>query len=115
MQTLDYDEMHPNEDWMNDNIEGSSKTGNNNEWANAEQTEANKRLNKTRKKNSYNKAKRKAYNKSPQPVITDKPGQEKGSGLHLNMEDYKKEKEVLKLNEEFNRMKQLMGYTQKTQ
>jgi hypothetical protein len=31
------------------------------------------------------------------------------------MEDYKKEKEVLKLNEEFNRMKQLMGYTQKTQ
>ena len=29
MQTLDYDEMHPNEDWMDDNIEGSSKTGNN--------------------------------------------------------------------------------------
>jgi hypothetical protein len=115
MQTLDYDEMHPNEDWMNDNIEGSSRTGNNQEWANAEQTNANKRLNKTRKKNSYNKAKRKAYNKSPQPVITDKPGQEKGSGLHLNMEDYKTEKETLKLNEEFGRMKQLMGYSQKTQ
>lgn len=115
MQTLDYDEMHPNEEWMNDNIEGSSRTGNNQEWGNAETTEANKRLNKTRKKGAYNKAKRAAYNKAPQPVITDKPGQEKGSGLHLNMENHKSEKEVIKLNEEFDRIKNLMGYSQKTQ
>jgi hypothetical protein len=29
MENLDYDEIHPNEDWMKDNIEGSSRTGNN--------------------------------------------------------------------------------------
>jgi len=113
MQTLDYDEMHPNEDWMDDLIQGSSRTGNNQEWANAEQTEANEKLNKTRKKNAYNKAKRAAYNKSPQPVITDKPGQESGKGLHLKTESV--ENKDLIVSEEFNRMKQLMGYNQKTQ
>ena len=113
MQTLDYDEMHPNEEWMDNNIEGSSKTGNNSEWANAVETDENKKLNKTRKKGAYNKAKRAAYNKAPQPVISDKPGQESGTGLHLKMESTdKKEKQI---NEEFNRMKSLMGYNQKTQ
>lgn len=113
-QTLDYDEMHPNEPWMDGNIEGSSKTGNNKEWANAEQTEVNKNLNKTRKKGAYNKAKRAAYNKAPQPVISDKPGQEKGNGLHIKTESID-EKAQMKLNEEFNRMKSLIGYNQKTQ
>jgi hypothetical protein len=115
MQTLDYDEMHPNEEWMDDIIQGSSRTGNSQEWGNAEKTEVNKNLNKTRKKGAYNKAKRKAYNKAPQPVISDKPGQESGKGLHLDMKESINEKETLKLNEEFDRMKQLMGYSQKTQ
>jgi hypothetical protein len=113
MQTLDYDEMHPNEEWMDNNIEGSSKTGNNSEWANAVETDENKKLNKTRKKGAYNKAKRAAYNKSPQPVISDKPGQESGTGLHLKTESTdKKQKQI---NEEFNRMKSLIGYDRKTQ
>jgi hypothetical protein len=112
MQTLDYDEMQPNEEWIDDLIQGSSRTGNNQEWANAEQTDANKRLNKTRKKGAYNKAKRAAYNKAPQPVITDKPGQETGKGLNLKIESVN---ESPILNEEFNRMKQLMGYNDKTQ
>jgi hypothetical protein len=115
MQTLDYDEMHPNEDWIKDNIEGSSKTGNNQDWANAEKTETNKKINKTRKKNSYNKVKRKAYNKSAQPVITDKPGQEKGSGLHLSLENTQKEKQLLKLNEDLQRMSNLMNYNNVSQ
>jgi hypothetical protein len=114
MQTLDYDEMHPNEDWMDDNIEGSSKTGNNKEWANSEETDINKNINKTRKKGSYNKAKRAAYNKSPQPIISDKPGQETGKGLKLNNESVD-HKSQIKLTEEFNRMKLLMGYKEKTQ
>lgn len=114
MQTLDYDEMHPNEDWMKDNIEGSSRTGNNQEWGNAETTEVNKKINKTRKKNAYNKAKRAAYNKAPQPVISDKPGQESGKGLHIKTESVN-EKQTQKLNEEFNRMKGLIGYNRKTQ
>ena len=113
MQTLDYDEIHPNEEWMDDNIEGSSKTGNNSEWANAVETDENKKLNKTRKKGAYNKAKRAAYNKAPQPVISDKTGQESGTGLNLKTESVdKKQKQI---SEEFDRMKSLIGYDRKTQ
>ena len=113
MQTLDYDEIHPNEDWMNDNIEGSSRTGNNSEWANTGESEINTKLNKTRKKGAYTKAKRAAYNKAPQPVISDKPGQESGKGLHIKTESTdKKQKQI---SEEFDRMKSLIGYNQKTQ
>ena len=46
METLDYDEMHPNEEWMDNNIEGSSKTGNNPEWANTGESDVNKKINK---------------------------------------------------------------------
>ena len=98
---------------MDNNIEGSSKTGNNPKWANAVETDENKNLNKSRKKGAYNKAKRVAYNKAPQPVISDKPGQESGNGLKLKNESVDKKTE--KLNEEFNRMKSLIGYSQKTQ
>ena len=113
MQTLDYDEIHPNEDWMNDNIEGSSKTGNNPEWANTGESDVNAKLNKTRKKGAYNKAKRAAYNKAPQPVISDKPGQESGKGLDIKTEST--DKKTKQINEEFDRMKSLIGYDRKTQ
>lgn len=113
METLDYDEMHPNEEWMDNNIEGSSKTGNNPEWANTGESDVNKKINKTRKKGAYIKAKRAAYNKAPQPVISDKPGQESGKGLNLNTESTdKKQKQI---NEEFDRMKSLISYDRKTQ
>ena len=113
METLDYDEMHPNEEWMDNNIEGSSKTGNNPEWANTGESDVNKKINKTRKKGAYTKAKRAAYNKAPQPVISDKPGQESGKGLNLKTESTdKKQKQI---NEEFDRMKSLISYDRKTQ
>jgi hypothetical protein len=114
MENLDYDEMHPNEDWMKDNIEGSSRTGNNPEWANAEETELGAKLNKKRKENKYAKAKRAAYNKSPQPVISDKPGQESGKGLHIKAESTQVKTDK-KLNEEFEKMKSLISYDRKTQ
>jgi len=114
MENLDYDEMHPNEDWMKDNIEGSSRTGNNPEWANAEETELGKKLNKKRKENKFAKAKRAAYNKSPQPVISDKPGQESGKGLDIKVESTTPKTEK-KLNEEFEKMKLLISYDRKTQ
>jgi hypothetical protein len=113
METLDYDEMHPNEEWMDNNIEGSSKTGNNPEWANTGESDVNKKINKTRKKGAYNKAKRAAYNKAPQPVISDKPGQESGKGLNIKTEST--DKKTKQINEEFDRIKSLMGYNQKTQ
>jgi hypothetical protein len=106
--------MHPNEDWMKDNIEGSSRTGNNPEWANAEETELGAKLNKKRKENKYAKAKRAAYNKSPQPVISDKHGQESGKGLHIKAESTEVKTDK-KLNEEFEKMKSLISYDRKTQ
>jgi hypothetical protein len=113
MENLDYDEIHPDEDWMKDNIEGSSRTGNNPEWANAEETELGEKVNKKRKANKYAQAKRTAYRKSKQPV-TDGTGENSGKGVDIKLESVN-EKEKLKLNEEFDRIKNLMGYSQKTQ
>ena len=113
MENLDYDEVHPNEDWMTKNIEGSSETGNNPKWANAEETELGERLNKKRKANKFAKAKRQAYNKAPQPVVSDKAGDEKGTGIHIKVESTEKQTKVL--NEEFNKIKNLMSYDRKTQ
>jgi hypothetical protein len=113
MENLDYDEIQPDEDWMKDNIEGSARTGNNPEWANAEETELGEKINKKRKANKYAQAKRTAYRKSKQPV-TDGTGENSGKGVDIKLESVN-EKEKLKLNEEFDRIKNLMGYSQKTQ
>jgi hypothetical protein len=113
MENLDYDEIHPNEDWMKDNIEGSSRTGNNPKWANAEETELGEKINKKRKSNKYAQAKRTAYRKSKQPV-TDETGENSGKGVDIKLESTT-EKEKVKLNEEFSRMVNLMNYDSKTQ
>ena len=116
LENLDYDEIHPNEDWVTDNIEGSSRTGNNPEWANAVETPNNKKRNQIRKDNLLAKLKRKAYNKSAQPVVNDKSGNEtdKASKMMMKLESTE-DKSTKKLNEEFGRMKSLMGYEDKTQ
>ena len=114
MENLDYDEIQPNEDWMKDNIEGSSRTGNNPEWINAEKTELGAKLNKKRKENKFAKAKRAAYHKSPQPIVSDKPGQESGKGLNIKTESTEPKTDK-KLNEEFEKMKSLISYDRKTQ
>ena len=113
MENLDYDEIHPNEDWMESNIEGSSKTGNNPKWANAEETELGEKINKKRKENKLAKAKKMAYNKSAQPVISDKTGEDSGTGLNIKLESNTKQEKVL--NEEFEKIKNLMTYNRKTQ
>jgi hypothetical protein len=114
LENLDYDGINPNEEWVTNNIEGSSKTGNNPEWANTGESDVNKKRNKIRKDNLLGKMKRKAYNKAPQPVINDKAGEDKGSEIMTKLEsvDSKKTKQI---NEEFERMKSLIGYNQKTQ
>ena len=114
MENLDYDEIHPNEDWMKDNIEGSSRTGNNPEWGNAEETDLGVKLNKKRKENKLAKATRASYNKASQPVISDKPGQESGTGLKIKTESIETNTDK-KLNEEFEKMKSLISYDRKTQ
>jgi len=113
LENLDYDEIHPNEKWVEDNLVGSSRTGNNPEWANAVETEVGEKRNKIRKDNLLAKMKRKAYNKSPQPVLTDKSGSEtdKASKLMMKLESTD-DKIVL---EEIQKMKNLIDYGKKTQ
>ena len=112
MEDLVPEEIEYDEDWVSDNIEGSSKTGNNPEWANAEETDLGKNINKKRKDKKFHKAKETAYRKTKVPV-SDGTGENSGSGLNIKLESTGKEGKIL--NEEFNKIKNLMNYDRKTQ
>lgn len=114
LENLDYDEIQPNEEWVSDNIVGSSRTGNNPEWANTGKTDVNKKRNEIRKNNLLAKMKRKAYNKAPQPAIIDKTGEDEGDKIMKQLESKEVNKSPI-LNEEFDRMKKLITYNQRTQ
>ena len=114
LENLDYDEIHPDEDWVTDNVVGSSRTGNNPEWANAVETPNNEKRNKIRKDNLLAKIKRKAYNKSPQPIVTDKSGENAGDKIMAKLESID-EKKKQKINEDFTRIMDLMSYKKNTQ
>jgi hypothetical protein len=113
LENIDYDEIHPDEDWVSDNIVGSSRTGNNPDWANAVETPNNKKRNEIRKNNLLSKLKKKAYNKSPQPISNDTSGNkvDKASKIMLNLESKESEQVI----SEITRMKNILTYTQKTQ
>lgn len=113
MELTEFDEIQPNKEWMEDNIKGSSRTGNNPEWANAEETELGEKINKKRKEKKLPKAKRMAYNKAPQP-FTDKVGEDVGDGINIKLENEKPKTEK-KLNEEFSKIANLINYNRKTQ
>ena len=114
LENLDYDEIHPDEDWVTDNVVGSSRTGNNPEWANAVETPNNEKRNKIRKDNMLAKLKRKAYNKAPQPIVTDKSGENAGDKIMAKLESID-EKKKQKINEDFTRIMDLMSYKKNTQ
>ncbi len=114
-----YDEIHPNEEWLEKNLVGSSETGNNHDWANAVDTGVDKKFNKKRKENLIGKEKLRSYNRVTQPV--DEPGGDESSAdnkklnnifKQLESVDVKKEK-VLK--EEMDKMKKFIQYKDKTQ
>jgi hypothetical protein len=113
MENLVPDEIEYDVDWTSDNIKGSSRTGNNPKWANAEETELGEKIVKKMKDRKYNKAKMAAYRKSKQP-ITDGTGENSGSGLNIKTESKEKRAEKL-LFEEFSKMKNLISYDRKTQ
>lgn len=112
MENLVPDEIQYDEKWVKDNIEGSSKTGNNPKWANAEETELGEKISKKMKEKKYNKAKMAAYRKSKQP-ITDGPGEMSGGGVDIKLENV--ESKNNQLSEEFDRMKKLISYDRVTQ
>ena len=124
-ENLVFDEIHPNEEWMDKNIEGSSTTGNNPGWSNAVETPTNKKRNEIRKNNLLGAIKKQAYHKSDQPIVYDKSGDEI-DGRHGNL-NFKKANKVMSqlestedkktkvINEEMEKMKNLIGYSRKTQ
>ena len=113
MENLVPDEIEYDEKWVSDNIKGSSRTGNNPEWANAEETELGERLTKKMKDQKYHKAKLAAYRKSKQPV-TDGTGENSGSGLKIKTESKIDRKRDLVL-EEFAKIQKLINYDRVTQ
>ena len=113
MEDLVPEEITYDQNWVSDNIKGSSRTVNNPEWANAEETELGKKLVKKQQAKKFHKAKETAYRKSKQPV-TDGTGENSGTGVNIKLENVT-EKETQKLFEEFDRMKNLISYDRKTQ
>jgi hypothetical protein len=120
MEDLNYDEIHPVDDWISKNIEGSSETGNNPKWANTGKSDTNKRLNDRRKKALIPQLKKQAYNKADQPIISDTAGESaEKSNSKLNkifraVESEEERKDRL-VTEEINKMNRLLNYNQKTQ
>ena len=126
LENLDYDEIHPNEKWVEKNIMGSSETGNNPEWANAVETPINKNRNQIRQDNLLAKIKRMAYQKDDQPVKMDRTGSDTGddnnkltSMLKTSAKKSKKLKESKIENtevlNEITQMKNLINYNKNTQ
>ena len=107
------DAIEFNEDFMEKLYKGDSTTGNA-PGGNALESKANDRFNKLRKKNTLKKLKDQSYNRVPQPVFNEKSGTEKGKGVNIKLESVE-DKKTKQINEEFNRIKSLMGYNQRTQ
>jgi len=118
MENLQYDEIQPNDDWLEANLEGSSKTGNSTKYANAVDTGLGKKINTKRKKNLYGAEKNKSYNRVTQPV--DNAGETKGANSlnklfsKLNVKE-SDDKKAMVINEELSKMSKLISYNQKTQ
>ena len=113
LENIDFkDGIKPDEDFMNDLMVGSSRTGNNPDWANAVETPVNQKRNQIRKDNLLSKLKAKAYNKAPQPV-TDVTGSktDKASKVLINLESI----EDKKIISDIEKMKNLFQNTKKTQ
>ena len=104
------DAVEFNDERMDKYYEGSSETGNA-PGGNALESKANSRFNKFRKNKLLDKLKKQTYKKSPQPVFNEKLGQEKGEGIKIKLESVE-EKQVLS---EISKMKNLIGYNQRTQ
>jgi hypothetical protein len=117
LDELAYDEIEPNEEWVKDNIVGSSRTGNNPKWANAVETELGEKIFKKSQIKPYTTEKRKgSYKRQAQPI--DKAGEHKGKesidDMFAKLESKQEKKEKL-VSEEMYKMKNLISYDRKTQ
>ena len=101
----DYDEVKPSKETIENQIKGSSTNGNNQDWANAENTGVNDKFAKYFENDQLAKWKDESYGRVPSPVYDELPEGKKS----------KKSKTGKTVKEEFDRIKSLMGYNQKTQ
>lgn len=133
MTNLVYDEIKPNDEWIEANLAGSSKTGNaqvdeeGNALGNVVPSKTGEKFYKNYKDNLYGAEQMNAsYKRYPQPV--DQAGEETEEGALslkkgaakaqkvLNQLESKEAKKTEKvLNEEFERMKKIISYNQRTQ
>ncbi len=115
-ENLSYDQIKPDEEWLDKNILGSSDTGNNPEWANAVATDVGDEVKDRKDKNILAKLKDKSYNKATQPV-SDIAGHNKSDEKFAGIEvsESKKDKNKLKINENIDRMKKLFSHNYKSQ
>lgn len=118
LENLVFDEIHPSEEKMDEYMEGSSKAGNNPKWANAVETDVNKKRNKVRKRNLLGILKKKeGYNRQAQPVYDYKKDSEEEKDvarIFQALESTEDKKEKL-LKEDIEKMNHLLGYNKKTQ
>jgi len=130
---LVYDEIKPNDEWIEANLKGSAKTGNaqvdkdGNALGNVVPSEVGEKFFKNFKDNLYGQEQQDAsYKRQPQPVdqagektergsLKSKRGKKTSQSVLNKLEESTNEKQVTKLNEEFDRIQGLMGYNRKTQ
>ena len=98
----DYDGKPPKKKFIEKQIKGSSDNGNNQEWANAENTGVNDKFAEYFENDQLAKWKDESYGRVPSPVYEEKSKSKKS----------KKDKSI---NEEFERISELMIYSRKTQ
>lgn len=116
MENLDYDEIKPNEEWMENTIEGSSKTGNSSEYANAVETDLGKKINAKRKKNMFSQEKKNSYKKADQPTKSSEASKEqKASDKLFTKLESTEDKKHMVVMEQIKKMKNLFSYNQRTQ
>ena len=121
MENLEPDAIKPDEEWIEMNILGDSKTGNSPDYANAVKTDANEKVNDRRKKNWLAKLKKQSYNKAVQPV-EEFSGKKKSDTAAMSPDEVMsalsegtEDKSQKKINEDIDRMKSLLGHNYKTQ
>jgi hypothetical protein len=133
MTNLVYDEIKPNDEWIENNLKGSSKTGNaqvdkdGKALGNVVPSKTGEKFYKNYKDNLYGQEQQNAsYKRQPQPVdqageetergsLKSKRGKKTAQSVLNKVDEGFNNKESQKLTEEFDRMKLLMGYTDKTQ
>ena len=130
---LVYDEIKPNDEWIEANLKGSSKTGNaqvdedGNALGNVVPSKTGEKFYNNFKDNLYGQEQQKAsYKRQTQPVdqagektesgsLKSKRGKKTAQNVLNKLEESTNDKTKIKLNEEFNRIQSLMGYNRKTQ